>query len=320
MSSFYSEEELKNIGFKSYGYNVKISRNTCIYKPDDIEIGNNVRIDDFCFLLGKIRLGSYIHIAPYSNLCGGKEGITMENFSGVSSRVSIYATSDDYSGVAMTNPTVPDKFTNVISSPVLIKKHAIVGASSVVLPGVTIEEGTSCGAMTLVNRNTEPWSIYVGAPAKKIANRSKELLSKEQAWLKEVQDEIVVGAHREFTQTVLDENVRKYAEVSGDFNPIHLDEKVAENSIFKKKIAHGMLIVSYISAYLGNEFPGNGTIYLGENIRFLKPIYIGTQIRLEFAILDIDHKNDATIKTDVYDQNGEKAIDGIAYVKLPQKG
>lgn len=320
MASFYSDEELKSIGFKSYGYNVKISRNTCIYKPNDIEIGNNVRIDDFCFLLGKIKLGSYIHIAPYSNLCGGKEGITMEDFSGVSSRVSIYATSDDYSGLAMTNPTVPDEYTNVISNPVLIKKHAIVGTSSVVLPGVTIETGTSCGAMSLINRTTEPWSIYVGIPAKKIAERSQELLSKEQELLKKLQAEIVVGAHREITKIVSDEKVRQFAEVSGDFNPIHLDEEAAGRSIFKKKISHGMLIASYISAYLGNEFPGNGTIYMGENIRFLKPIYIGTKIRLEFTILEIDDKNNATIKTDVYDQNGEKAVDGIAYVKLPQKG
>lgn len=319
MSSFYSEEELKKMGFKSYGYNVKISRNTCIYKPGEIEIGNNVRIDDFCFLLGKIRIGNYIHIAPYSNLCGGKEGITMEDFSGISSRVSIYATSDDYSGEAMTNPTIPEKYTNVISSPVLIKKHAIIGASCVVLPGVTIEEGTSCGSMSLINKNTEPWSIYVGIPAKKKAERNRNLLEKEKELLKELREEIAVGAHRDFIKTVSDENVKKYAEISGDCNPIHLDEKVAEQSIFKKRISHGMLIASYISAVLGNEFPGNGTIYMGENIRFLKPIYIGTQIRLEFTILAIDDRNHATIKTDVYDQNGKKAIDGVAYVKMPDK-
>lgn len=187
MSSFYTEEELNSIGFKSLGKNVQISRNTCIYKAEEISIGNNVRIDDFCFLLGKIELGSYIHIAPYSNLCGGPEGIVMEDYSGLSSRVSVYATSDDYSGKAMTNPTVPSEYTNVYSQKVIIKKHSIVGASSVILPGVTIETGCSCGAMTLVNKSTDPWSIYVGTPMKKIGERSKDLLELEEQFQKSQQ-------------------------------------------------------------------------------------------------------------------------------------
>ena len=100
----------------------------------------------------------------------------MEDYSGLSSRVSVYATSDDYSGKAMTNPTIPSEFTNVYSETVIIKRHAIIGASSVILPGVVVETGCSCGAMTLVNKSTEPWSIYVGAPMKKIGDRDKKLL------------------------------------------------------------------------------------------------------------------------------------------------
>lgn len=319
MSSFYSEEELKKIGFKGYGYNVKISRNTCIYKPEEIEIGNNVRIDDFCFLLGKITVGNYVHIAPYSNLCGGKEGIILEDFSGLSSRVSVYATSDDYSGVAMTNPTVPEKYTNVFSEKVIIKRHAIVGASCVILPGVVIEEGTSCGSMSLINKSTEKWSVYVGIPARKIGKRNKAVLEKEKEFLREKECGIVVGAYRKFIRTVSETDVKEYATVSGDYNPIHLDEEVAKKSIFGGRIAHGMLIVSYISAILGNEFPGNGTVYLGENVRFVRPIYVGTDIELEFTILNIDEKNNVQIKTDVYDENGNKAVEGTAYVKLPRK-
>lgn len=180
MSSFYQREELEQLGFKSIGENVLISRKSSIYGAEQMEIGDNVRIDDFCFLMGKIKLGSYIHIAPYCNLVAGNAGIEMEDFSGLSSRVSVYAVTDDYSGGAMTNPTVPAEFTNVYEKMVKIEKHAIVGASCVILPGVIVSQGSSCGSMTLVNKSTEPWSINVGIPAKKIAERKKDVLDVEK--------------------------------------------------------------------------------------------------------------------------------------------
>lgn len=185
MDSFYSENELKELGLKCYGSNVKISRKASIYRASEIELGNNVRIDDFCFLLGKIIVGNNVHIAPFSNIVGGNAGVVMEDFSGVSSRVSIYAVSDDYSGAAMTNPTVPEQYTNVKEAKVIIKRHAIIGATSVVLPGVVVEEGSSCGSMCLINKSTEPWSVYVGAPCKKIADRKKDLLELEKSYLQE---------------------------------------------------------------------------------------------------------------------------------------
>lgn len=180
MSSFYTEEELKNIGFKSYGKNVLISKKASIYRAQDIEIGNHVRIDDFCFLLGKIVIGNYVHIAPYSNLVGGREGIFMDDYSGVSSRVSIYAVSDDYSGMAMTNPTVPAEFTNVIEGKVYLGKHVIIGATSVVLPGVTLAEGSSFGSFSFINRDSDPWSMNRGIPSKRVGDRSKKPIELEK--------------------------------------------------------------------------------------------------------------------------------------------
>lgn len=188
MSSFYSIEELQQIGFKSLGENVLISRKASIYGAEKMEIGSHVRIDDFCFLMGKIKIGNYVHIAPYSNLVAGNTGIEMQDFSGVSSRVSIYAVSDDYSGEAMTNPTVPAEFTKVVEKPVKIEKHAIIGASCVVLPGVTVSEGSSCGAMTLVNKSTDPWSINVGIPGKKIADRKRNLLEIEKKFREHMEE------------------------------------------------------------------------------------------------------------------------------------
>lgn len=179
MNSFYSKEELNGIGFASFGENVLISKKTSIYNAHKISIGNNVRIDDFCILSGKITLGNYIHIAAYSALYGGDKGVEFEDFTGLSSRGTIYAVTDDYSGEALTNPTIPDEYKKIHSGKVVLEKHVLIGASSVILPGVILAEGSSFGAMSLITKSSEPWSINVGAPARKIKSRSKKLLELE---------------------------------------------------------------------------------------------------------------------------------------------
>lgn len=317
MSSFYSENELKQLGFKRLGENVLISRNTCIYKANEIEIGDHVRIDDFCFLLGKIRIGSYVHIAPYSNLVGGSEGVVMEDFSGVSSRVSIYAVSDDYSGKAMTNPTVPEKYTNVQAKAVYIKRHAIVGASSVILPGVTVEEGTSCGSMSLINKSTEPWGVYVGIPAKKIAERDRAVLDMEKRFCADLEEQKKRCKHS-MKKIVTAELIDRFAEVSGDVNPIHLCEEYAKKSVFGHRIAHGMLTASFISAVIGNYFPGNGTIYLSQNLKFLRPVSVGDEIVVTVEIENVEDNGRALLTTNVTNNYGEQVVSGNAYVKLPE--
>lgn len=183
MDSFYTREELEKIGFRELGDDLKISRYSCIYGAENISIGNHVRIDDFCRMSGKITIGNYVHISVYDALFGGSEGIVIEDFANLSSRVSVYAQSDDYSGAELTNSTIPDEYKKIISKPVKIERHVIIGASSVVLPGVILTEGTACGAMTLVNRSTEPWSVYIGIPARKMKERKKELLEKEKIFL-----------------------------------------------------------------------------------------------------------------------------------------
>jgi acetyltransferase-like isoleucine patch superfamily enzyme len=180
MSNFYELKELNEFGFKSIGDNVLISRKASIYGAKNISIGNNVRIDDFCILSGNIHLGSNIHIAVFSSLFAGESDIYMDDFSGLSSRVSIYAVSDDYSGNYLTNPTIPDKYTNIIKGKVTLGKHAIIGTNSVVLPNVKIGEGVSIGACSLVIKDCDEWGIYIGIPVKKIKDRSKALLELEK--------------------------------------------------------------------------------------------------------------------------------------------
>ena len=175
-NSFYSLSELNKIGFKKVGENVLISKKVSIYSPQDMSIGNNVRIDDFCILSGKLELANYIHIACYTALFGGDKGIFIGSYSTLSSRVSVYAKSDDYSGEFMTSPMIPNCYTNVISSEVIIADFVIIGSGCVILPGTNIKEGVACGSLSLINKNLEPWSINVGIPARKIKDRSKKLL------------------------------------------------------------------------------------------------------------------------------------------------
>ena len=180
MTSFYTEKELQSIGLGSYGTNVLISRKASIYGAETIRIGSNVRIDDFCILSGKITIGNYIHIAPYTALYGGDKGIVIQDFANISSKIAIYSISDDYSGETMTNPMVPDKYKNIQSEEVIIERHVILGSGCVVLPGVVLKEGSSFGVMTLINRSSEPWSINVGIPFRKIKERSREILNLEE--------------------------------------------------------------------------------------------------------------------------------------------
>jgi len=177
-TSFLPKSTLRDIGFRHLGKNVSISRNSAIYDPGLISLGDNVRIDDFCILSGDITIGSYVHISAYSALFG-RAGITVGDFVSISSRVNIYSVSDDFSGKYMTNPTLPERLTHVTAGPVTLQKHVIIGAGSIVLPGVTIHEGAAVGALSLVKKSLDPWKIYAGIPCKSIKNRKKDLLDRE---------------------------------------------------------------------------------------------------------------------------------------------
>lgn len=170
-NSFLTQEEVNEIGFASCGTNVYISRYARFYSPENIRIGSNVRIDDFCLLSGKIELKNNIHISAYSALYGGSQGIYMEDYSGVSGRCIVYAASDDFNGGCIASVMAPPEMRNVIEEKVDIGKYAQIGAGSIVLPGSSIEEGACTGSMTLVNKNLSAWKIYVGIPCRYLKER-----------------------------------------------------------------------------------------------------------------------------------------------------
>ena len=180
--SYFTKAELSQMGFAHVGDNVSLSKKASVYGAEFIYLGNNVRIDDFCILsagVGGIHIGNYIHIACYSSLIGAAR-ISLADYCNISARVSIYSSSDDYSGEYLTNPLISETYSNVIKRSVSIGKHVIIGCGSVVLPGANIAEGCAIGALTLVNQSLAGWGVYAGQPAKCIKARSQKLLILEE--------------------------------------------------------------------------------------------------------------------------------------------
>ena len=176
--AFLSEKEIEQLGFRSFGQKVKISERASIYCPHLISLGDHVRIDDFAVISPSkepFEFGSYVHIATHCSLIG-KSALQMKSYSGLSGRVSIYTSSDDYSGAYMTNPTVPKEFTNVISGSVTLNEHVIIGAGTVILPGVSVGIGSAVSALALVTKDIPDHVIAGGVPCRVIKSREKNLL------------------------------------------------------------------------------------------------------------------------------------------------
>lgn len=131
-------------------------------------------------------------------------------------------------------------------------------------------------------------------------------------------EEIKVGDRAVLRRRITGEDIEKFAAVTGDKNPVHLDEEYAKASFFGRRIAHGMLTAGLISNLLGNVLPGPGTIYLRQELRFLAPVYPGDTIEAGVEVLE---KNDAKkilrLKTSCRNQEGKTVLEGEALVMLP---
>jgi acetyltransferase-like isoleucine patch superfamily enzyme len=174
-----------DLGLARVGKDVRIWPMAKIVSPETMFIGDSVIIDDFVFLMGgkQTRIGSFVHIASFTSVTGGGEFV-MEDFSGLSSGVRVYTGNEDYSGNYLTNPTVPHPYRVPVRSFVRIEKHAIVGANAVILPGVTLGEGAVVGANSLVTKDCNPWTVYVGSPAKRMKARPNERMRELEARLR----------------------------------------------------------------------------------------------------------------------------------------
>jgi len=129
-------------------------------------------------------------------------------------------------------------------------------------------------------------------------------------------DDIKIGDEASLTRTITETHIVLYAGLTGDMNPVHVDAEQAEQSMFKERIAHGMLVAGLISAVLGNQLPGPNTIYLGQDLKFTAPVKIGDTVTVVVTVTDKrDDRRIIKLRTIVSNQNGETVIDGNAVMK-----
>ena len=128
-----------------------------------------------------------------------------------------------------------------------------------------------------------------------------------------------VGDAAEMTKTIADEDVRAFAELTGDRNPVHLDEEYAASTRFGRRIAHGMLGASLISAVLANELPGRGTVYLSQTLRFTAPVFLGDTVTARVVVKGVrEDRPVVTLETFCTNQRGERVVEGEAVVLVPK--
>src|SRR4030066_1863317 len=127
--------------------------------------------------------------------------------------------------------------------------------------------------------------------------------------------ELKVGDSAQIPKTKTESDIELFARATGDFNPVHLDQAYADKTMFKGRIAHGLLSVGLLSSVLGNILPGHGTIYLSQEVKFLAPVRIGDTITAKVEVMElIPEKNRVKFRTTCINQEGKIVVDGAAWV------
>lgn len=164
---------------KHTGEDIFISKHVEIKYPEHTEIGSHVAIDSGFKSTVRMTIGNYIHIAPDVTIIGGKEGfLRLDDFSGIAAGAKIVCGSEDYVEGGLIGPLVPVEYRKLIIEPVIFEKFVVVGVNCCVMPGITLGIGSVVGAGSVVTKNTEPWTVYVGSPAKPVKLRDKETVLK----------------------------------------------------------------------------------------------------------------------------------------------
>ena len=130
-------------------------------------------------------------------------------------------------------------------------------------------------------------------------------------------NEIEIGMSVSLTQTITDEDIRKFASLSGDNNPVHLDEDYAKSSRYKKRIAHGLLSASFFSALFGTRLPGKGCVYVSQNLNFKRPVYLGDTVTATVTVMNINVDKRRVFFETVCTVKNKKVIDGSAELYIP---
>jgi len=181
-AGYLREADLRAMGAGAVGVNVRVHESCVLVGLDAMAFGDNVRVDPFCVLTsagGALRVGDFVHLSSHLFLSAGA-GVEIGDFCALSVGVRVFSRSDDYDGDHLTNPTVPADFTAPAgAAPVAIGRHVIVGAGTVILPGVRLGDGVAVGAQGLVKEDLAAWGVYAGCPAKLVRPRRKAMLDQE---------------------------------------------------------------------------------------------------------------------------------------------
>ena len=163
--------------FRRAGNNVKVHNLVVILSPENMVLGSDIIIDDFVFIGSHHRLilGNHVHIASHASITGGGR-VLVGDFCGISSGARLISGTDDFTGAGLTGPTIPPEFRQVHRGTIVLEPHVIIGSNAVVLPDVTIGEGATVGAGSVVTRSLEPWGVYAGTPARKINTRPGDIV------------------------------------------------------------------------------------------------------------------------------------------------
>ncbi len=177
MTSAYEPHELEAMGL-TIGEDVQVDRGARFFGAEHITIGSHVRIDAFCTISARepVVIGDHVHLAIGVSLFGAEGGIVLEDFVGLSARATLFSATDDYSSGHLTNPTVPRQYKRIQAGPILCQRHSIIGAGSVIMPGVTIGTGAAVGAVSFVNKSIPAYMVVSGNPVRKVGMRDRERL------------------------------------------------------------------------------------------------------------------------------------------------
>lgn len=169
-----SAAQIHDLGFASVGREVRISDRCSVYGASAVHLGDHVRIDDYVVITARapVIIGSYVHIAAFAFL-SGQFGIVIGDFCNVSPRATLLSGNDDFSGESLPGALIPENLRRVQSGTVQLGRHAMVGAHSIVLPGVHVHEGAVVGALSLVKESLPPWGIYAGIPVRRLRSRKR---------------------------------------------------------------------------------------------------------------------------------------------------
>jgi acetyltransferase-like isoleucine patch superfamily enzyme len=174
--------------FESRGEDVTIYELVRILGPERITVGSHVIVDDFVFIDGRggVEIGSHVHIASFVSVVGGGPA-TLGDFAGLATGTRLITGTDEFDGSGLTGPTIPDRWRAVRRDGIRVGRHAVIGANAVVLPGIVVGEGAIVGAGAVVTDDLEPWTISVGAPARPVKQRPREIVERAERELRDAE-------------------------------------------------------------------------------------------------------------------------------------